>query len=142
MTVFFFYLQSGFYWFPSSTFNERNQPCSINSSWVPWLAPDLRLGTLPVSCRVIIMLHHGNRQANEGEGSCLQGGVPFPWLLDKPPSAGIKLAPRRSPQPAERDAQRSEEGAPGANCRCPGLKINKGCGFILTALQWQGRTEV
>lgn len=47
------------------------------------------------------MKRYRNQQANRGAGSCLQGGVPFLWLLDKPPAPGIKLPPRRLPQPAD-----------------------------------------
>lgn len=42
------------------------------------------------------MKHYGNHQANRRTGSCLQGGVPFLWLPDKPPTPGIKLTPDRS----------------------------------------------
>lgn len=47
------------------------------------------------------MNRYRNEQANGGAGSCLQGGVPFLWLLDKPPAPGIKLPPRRILQPAD-----------------------------------------
>lgn len=47
------------------------------------------------------MKRYRNQQANGGARSCLQGGVPFLWLLDKPPAPGIKLPPRRILQPAD-----------------------------------------
>jgi len=47
------------------------------------------------------MKRYGNRQANRGAGSCLQGGVLLLWLLDKPPATGIKLPPLPIAQPAD-----------------------------------------
>lgn len=38
--------------------------------------------------------HYSNRQTNGGTGSCLQGGVAFLWLPNKPPAPGIKRHPR------------------------------------------------
>lgn len=40
------------------------------------------------------MRRYSNHQANGRTGSCLQGGVAFLWLPDKPPAPGIKQPPR------------------------------------------------